>query len=262
MNKTEIIINIIIIIIIIFILTGEINRHQGEKFMNLSTYYSSGYILLAPYSVWCSTYSKSLNKPIHNVERNFSNHYILKNNWITIRNEALNIYKSGQATLINTDMFFDAIADNGWKKFYIKWYGPIINDAKTLCPKTCELISQIPEIKLAMFSILEPGSKISIHAGPFKGCLRYHLGLNCAKGAYIMIDDNKYEWENGEDILFDDTFMHEVKNESNDVRIILFCDIKRPMKTATASKFNDMIIDYIAPITSRANNKLEKQIKI
>jgi beta-hydroxylase len=262
MKKKEIIINIIILIIIIFIITGEINRHQGEKFMNINEYYSMGYIFLAPYSVWCSVYSTSLNKPIHDVERNFSNHSILKKNWKIIRKEALNIYNSGKATLIKTDMFFDTIADDGWKKMYIKWYGPITEEAAILCPKTCELISQIPEIKLAMFSILEPGSKISRHAGPFKGCLRYHLGLNCSKGAYINVDGNKYEWKNGEDVLFDDTFIHEVINDSDDIRIILFCDIKRPMKTETASNINDFIIDYLAPITSRENNKLEKAIKI
>jgi beta-hydroxylase len=262
MKTIEKIIIIIIIIIIIFILTGEINRHQGEHFMNRYDYYSMGYIFLAPYSVWCSSNSKSLNKPIHNMEANFTNHHILKDNWKIIRNEALNIYKSGKATLIKNDMFFDKIADNGWKKFYIKWYGPITNEASKLCPKTVELISKIPEIKLAMFSILEAGSKIPLHAGPFKGSFRYHLGLNCPKGAYINIDGNKYEWKNGKDILFDDTFMHEVQNNSNDIRIILFCDIERKMKSESAKIINSFIIDNIAQITSRANDKLEKQISI
>jgi beta-hydroxylase len=112
-----------------------------------------------------------------------------------------------------------------------------------------------------MFSILEPGSIIPIHAGPFKGCLRYHLGLNCKKGAFITIDGCKYEWKNGKDVLFDDTFMHEVQNNSDDIRIILFCDIERKMKSKTDALINNFIIDYIAPITSRANDKQEKQIK-
>jgi beta-hydroxylase len=262
MKSIEKIIVIVIIIIIIFILTGEINRNQGEQYMSRYEYYSMGYIFLAPYSVWCSSKSKSLNKPIHDIETNFSNHNILKKNWKIIRKEALNIYKSGKATLIKNDEFFDKIADDGWKKFYIKWYGPIVEEAYSLCPKTTKIISEIPEIKLAMFSILEPGSKIPIHAGPFKGCLRYHLGLNCSKGAFITIDGCKYEWKNGEDVLFDDTFMHEVQNNSNDVRIILFCDIERNMKSDADKIINSFIIDYLAPITARANNKLEKQVNI
>jgi hypothetical protein len=98
MKSIEKIVIIVIIIIVVFILTGEINRNQGEVYMSRFEYYSNGYIFLAPYSVWCSSKSKSLNKPIHDMEANFPNHHILKDNWKIIRKEALNIYKSGKST--------------------------------------------------------------------------------------------------------------------------------------------------------------------
>jgi beta-hydroxylase len=252
---------IIIIIILVFILTGEFNRLQGEETLSKWEFYSSGRGLISPYTVWCTLNSHGTNIPFPDMELNFPNHIILKDYWKNIRDESISIYNNGHAGQIKNDMFFKGIADNGWKKFYIKWYGPIVDEAYKLCPITTKLIQQLPEVKLAMFSILEPGSKITPHAGPFKGCIRYHLGLNCPKDAYIKVDGNKYNWKNGEDVLFDDTFIHEVKNESNELRVILFCDVERKMRDSFSQKINKLVIDYLGPITSRANERQEKQVK-
>jgi beta-hydroxylase len=246
----------------IFILTCEFNRLQGSKCMSIISYYNPLKILLAPYTTWCALNYYGINSPFPNMKLNFPNHTILKNNWEKIRNEALHIYRSGNSTIIKGDMFFKNIADNGWKKFYIKWYGPITDESYSLCPITTKLIEQLPEIKLAMFSILEPGSKIKEHCGVFKGCIRYHLGLNCPKESNIIVDGIKYNWKNGKDILFDDTYLHEVKNESDDIRVILFCDVERKMKNSFSQKINNIMINLAGPLTTRNNNKLEIQTKI
>ncbi len=262
MNKIVFIIIILIVItLVIFVLTGEFNRLQGEEVMSIKEFYKSGRIYLAPYTIWCTLYSRGTNIPFPDMELNFKNHNILKTNWKNIRNEAMSIYNKGNINKIKNDLFFENIADDGWKRFYIKWYGPINKEAYEVCPITAKLIETLPEVKLAMFSILEPGSKIIPHAGPFKGCVRYHLGLNCPKEAFITVDGIKYNWKNGEDVLFDDTFIHEVKNESNNVRIILFCDIERKMRGSFSQLLNKFLIDYIAPITARENDKQEKQVK-
>jgi len=39
----------------------------------------------------------------------------------------------------------------------------------------------------------------------------------------------KYHWKDGEDILFDDTYEHYVVNNTNEIRIILFCDVDRKL---------------------------------
>jgi beta-hydroxylase len=254
---------IIIIIFFIFILSNEINRNQGNKKLSIKEYYKFKlYLLIAPYTVWCIFNSYEINTSFPSMKINFPNHNLLKDNWTHIRDEAINIYNSGNTSIIKNDMFFKNIADDKWKRFYIKWYGPITNEAYKLCPITCKLIEQLPEIKLAMFSILEPGSKITPHAGPFKGCIRYHLGLNCPEESFIIVDGIRYTWKNGEDVLFDDTFIHEVKNESNDTRIILFCDIERKMKEPISTFIDKLIINLIAPLTNRSNKKQEKITKI
>ncbi len=253
---------LIIVFLILILIIAEIHRYQGNVTLNMKEYYKEGHQFIAPYNIWCRFNSYEKNTPFPDMKIHFPNHNILKKKWIKIKNEALNIYNSGNASPIKNDMFFKNIADNKWKKFYIKWYGPIAEEAYKLCPLTCKLIEQLPEIKLAMFSILEPGSKISHHSGPFKGCIRYHLGLNCPEESYIIVDGIKYNWKNGKDILFDDTFVHEVKNESNDKRIILFCDVERKMNGSISQLFNDFFIKLIGPITTRSNNKQEKITKL
>jgi len=254
--------NYISILIIVTIILFNIRNLTGHDKNEL--YFDILYkVFIVPYNRWCSVNSLYENISFPNIELNFSNHNILKHNWEEIRNEAMNIYNKGYASKIKDDsIFFNEIADDGWKKFYIKWYGPILDKAFKLCPITVKLIQQLPEVKSAMFSILEPGSKITIHAGPFKGCIRYHLGLNCPEDAYIIIGGIKYNWKNGEDVLFDDTFFHSVANNSNEIRLILFCDIERKMKDDFSQSLNKLMIDYFAPIISNINDSQEKQIYI
>lgn len=250
----------IVYIIILILIFSEINRNQGTINLSVYDYYKSGRFILAPYSVLTDMFTNGGAKPFPDMNIHFKNHYKLKNNYTTIREEALKIYNTGLATEIKKDMFFDKIADNGWKKFYIKWYGDITSESYKLCPKTVELIKELPEVKLAMFSILEPGSIIKPHTGPFKGCVRYHLGLDVPeKDAFIMIDGNKYEWKNGEDILFDDTYYHEVKNLSNKNRIILFIDIEKKMTNNIAQSINNIFINILGPISTRVNDLQERK---
>jgi len=166
----------------------------------------------------------------------------------------------GGAQKIKGERFFKTIADDGWKRFYIKWYGPAGADARALCPYTCSLLDDLPEVHLAMFSILEPGSVISPHSGPFKACLRYHLGLSCPPEAQILVDGIPYSWRDGEDVLFDDNYVHEVVNRSDtEPRIILFCDVERKMTTPTAARLNRAVCRTFGPLTTRSNDRTEKK---
>ena len=83
-----------------------------------------------------------------------------------------------------------------------------------------------------MFSVMKPGTIVYPHRGPYRGSLRVHLGLECPsieEGCYIKIDDIKYGWKDGELLIFDDTYTHEVQNKSKKERTVLFMDINRPL---------------------------------
>ncbi|TMJ37928.1 MAG: aspartyl/asparaginyl beta-hydroxylase domain-containing protein [Alphaproteobacteria bacterium] len=84
-----------------------------------------------------------------------------------------------------------------------------------------------------MFSILSPGYHIPAHSGVSKGILRTHLGLIIPKDAEkcrMRVDDKIQVWRPGEIFVFDDTYEHEVWNDTDDERVILLFDFDRPMK--------------------------------
>jgi beta-hydroxylase len=84
--------------------------------------------------------------------------------------------------------------------------------------------------------------------------MRYHLCLQSAgDGCFIKVDGEKYSWKDGEDVLFDDTFVHEVKNDADKTRIVLFCDVQRELDSDWANTAIDFS-SHIAKVTTR-NNK-------
>jgi beta-hydroxylase len=163
---------------------------------------------------------------------------------------------------IKNDLFFEGIADDGWKRFYIKWYGPVDPQARRICPRTAELLESMPEVHLGMFSILMPGSVIPPHCGPTRMCLRYHLGLFTPNddACRIRVGGHSYSWRDGEDVVFDDTVMHDVANNTNEPRIILFLDIERPQE-GVLKGLTKAMIKYGGPATTRANDTLEKVVR-
>jgi beta-hydroxylase len=116
-----------------------------------------------------------------------------------------------------------------WRTFIIKAYGKWVEANAAKVPKTTALLKEMPQITTAMFSILDGGKRIPPHFGFFKGVLRYHLGLAVPKDApcYIVVGGQAYAWQEGEDVLFDDTYKHEVWNKSSQRRAVLFCDLFR-----------------------------------
>jgi beta-hydroxylase len=196
-------------------------------------------------------------KAFLNLDRIFPNHIHLKKNWKKIREEALDLIKKNKISSIEGDVFFEkeVTSDGKWNKYYIKWYNPIDKIVEEECPFTCNLINSLPEIQLAMFSILEPNAHIKSHEGPFKGCARYHLGLSTpnSEECFISVDNKKYHWKDGEDVLFDDTFTHFVHNNTDKTRIVLFCDIKRNFKNPLVNLINTSICEKAASLTTRKN---------
>ena len=123
--------------------------------------------------------------------------------------------------------------DNSWKTYFFHAFGFKASKNCERCPETTKLLENIPGLKVAFFSILAPGKHIPEHRGKHKGIIRYHLGLMVPEpksACRIRIDDRIAYWEEGKSLIFDDTFLHEVWNDTNGYRVILFLDIARPLK--------------------------------
>lgn len=116
-----------------------------------------------------------------------------------------------------------------WRVFIFKAYDNWLSNNCKMAPKTTAILKEIPEVTTAMFSILEPRKRIPPHYGFYKGIYRYHLGMIIPKegDCYLINGGDKYFWKEGEGVLFDDTFQHEVWNKSNELRVVLFCDVYR-----------------------------------
>jgi beta-hydroxylase len=139
--------------------------------------------------------------------------------------------------------------ERNWKTYMLYTYGARIEKNIRLCPQTDHVIRSIPGMTMAFFSILEPHTALSPHRGPYKGVLRYHLGLIVPKPedlCGIRINGEVHHWQAGRSLIFDDTYMHDAWNNSDEIRVVLFVDFKR---------------DYIFPI-NMLNNAMIKLIRV
>ena len=253
---------VVVLLAVAMAACGEAVRRQGRVRLPPAEFYRGAGAAMAPYTLWCGGRTWGGVSPFPRVGDQFPRHARLRDSWRQIRDEALAIYAGGFAPKIKGDLFFRKIADDKWKRFYIKWYGPPGADARALCPATCALLDSLPEVRLAMFSILEPGARIRRHSGPFRGAKRYHLGLSCPPGARILVDGVPYEWRDGEDVVFDDTFVHEVENRSaTRPRVVLFCDVETRMRGPLSAWVNRKACDLLGPLTTRANDRAEAAAK-
>ena len=200
--------------------------------------------LMAPYNALMYLFSAVPNRPYVEIS-GFPELAPLAENWQTIRREAQQLLDSGRIRSAATynDLGFNSFFKTGWKRFYVKWYDEPLPSAKSLCPRTAELVESIPGINAAMFALLPPRTKLGAHRDPFAGSLRYHLGLVTPNSdlCRIVVDGEPYVWRDGEPVMFDETFIHIAENRSDVTRIILFCDIERPLRTRLVRALNRFV---------------------
>ncbi len=90
--------------------------------------------------------------------------------------------------------------DDNWKTFFLYGYGFKAKLGAEMCPQTAALMRRIPGMTTAMFSILSPRKHILDHRGPYKGVLRYHLGLivpRDAEACRIRVGEDFRHWVAG-----------------------------------------------------------------
>ncbi len=151
--------------------------------------------------------------------------------------------------------------DDGWKTYFFLGYGFRSEANCGRCPRTAALIEAIPGVTTAFFSILSPRKRIPEHRGPWRGVLRYHLALQVPEPAGccgISVGGETEHWEEGRSLLFDDGYVHHAWNDTDGVRVVLFLDVLRPLRTP-ADQLNRALIAAIgrSPYISDARQRHE-----
>jgi ornithine lipid ester-linked acyl 2-hydroxylase len=174
----------------------------------------------------------------------------IEQNWTVIREEVERLLDDHEYLPNFQDISKDQIEitdDDRWKTLFLYGYGFTAELGVQLMPQTAALMREIPGMTTAMISILSPRKHILDHRGPYKGVLRYHLGLivpEDAQSCRIRVGDDIRHWEEGRSLIFDDTFNHEVWNDTDETRVVLFVDVLRPLPFPE-SFINRMIIRAI-----------------
>jgi len=102
------------------------------------------------------------------------------------------------------------------------------------CPRTMAAMAELPQPHVAsrspaaMFSVLQPRTRIPPHHGVSNTRLVLHLPLILPDGCGFRVGDETRAWKLGEAWVFDDTIEHEAWNDSDETRTILICDVWSP----------------------------------
>ena len=121
-----------------------------------------------------------------------------------------------------------------WSSLFL-WKDGVRQDAVCdSCPQTAALLESLPMADqegfapVAMFSALQPHTRIPAHTGSTNVRLITHLPLILPGPARFRVGNDMREWRMGEAWVFDDTIEHEAWNDADETRVILIFDIWNP----------------------------------
>jgi aspartyl/asparaginyl beta-hydroxylase (cupin superfamily) len=173
----------------------------------------------------------------------------LRGHWQAIRDEAVRVaLPEGAApsvAAISPDPCTIAAVDQ-WRSFILCGYGYDIHANLARCPATSRAVRDIPGLTSAMFSILAPGTHIPAHRGVTKGLITCHLGLVVPRDGDVRmrVDNRMLRWAEGETLVFDDTYEHEVWNDTGSTRVVLLLQFKRPLRQP-GRWLADLLLDLV-----------------
>jgi aspartate beta-hydroxylase len=148
----------------------------------------------------------------------------------------------------------DISANDGrdWRLFVLKAYGVEHPQNMARCPTLARTVAASPDVLSASLSFMESGKHVPPHRGPFRGVIRFYMGLSVPRGsdgrpaALLKIDGEEYRVGDGEWLLWDDTFSHEALNAGDDIRSVLLLDVARRSMPADMRLLSSAVIAAVA----------------
>ncbi|HEY6644737.1 aspartyl/asparaginyl beta-hydroxylase domain-containing protein [Povalibacter sp.] len=121
-----------------------------------------------------------------------------------------------------------------WTAFHFFDKGTRIEERCRRAPATMQALTLVPQPQVrlrsptAMFSALQPQTRIPPHTGVANFRLVLHLPLIVPAGCGFRVGGDTRQWRSGEAWIFDDTIEHEAWNDSDQTRIVFICDVWNP----------------------------------
>lgn len=146
------------------------------------------------------------------------NSYRLKSNFGTPIDELSDVQKH-----LNTD--------KKWKSVLLYVYSYFNKKEIESFPKLKKLVQKHQHsLNLVLFSTTEAGKHILPHRGSNFGVLRLQIGIDIKypNDCCLRVEDKKVFLKEKEVFIFDDTFTHEIANNSQSYRTVLIIDYFRP----------------------------------
>ena len=139
-----------------------------------------------------------------------------------------------------------------WDAFFFYRRGKRFDHNHALAPLTSELLeaadlcrlpNQAPEI---LFSVLRAQSHIMPHHGTTNMRLVFHLPLIVPSACALnLVNHGEHVWREGEPVMFDDTYLHEAWNRSDEDRVVLLMDCWNPYVTQAEREGFRRIVDVL-----------------
>jgi aspartyl/asparaginyl beta-hydroxylase (cupin superfamily) len=160
-----------------------------------------------------------------------------------IRSELMDVLADGPATLQPYVELGEGVPLNQWRELnhsrrwgvYFLWKtGVAFPDHLARCRRTVAALAEWPGWDVpgcgptAMFSVLDAGTQIPPHTGVNNTRLVVHLPLVVPPGCAFRVGAERREWHPGKALVFDDTFEHEARNDSDVPRAVLILDCWNP----------------------------------
>ena len=114
-----------------------------------------------------------------------------------------------------------------WKVRSLRVWDVEMYDVQKHFPETMKMLSKIPNVVNVGFNVLDPKAKIKPHNGDTNAIIRCHLGLQIPiekTSCGLMVKQEIKHWENGKVFGFEDAFIHEAWNDTDEIRIIFLFD--------------------------------------
>lgn len=176
--------------------------------------------------------------------------------WKAIREEALAVSRQ----LNDVPRFHEIMpeqasisANDGrdWRMYILKAYGVEQPRNMADCPKLAALVRKSPRVLSASFSFLGPRKHIPPHRGPIRGIIRFYLVLSMPRAddgspaAVLKVAAVEHRLDEGQFLLWDDTFEHEAWNGSEEIRIVLSLDVWRTRMPIDMKLFSSILIRLV-----------------